>query len=330
MKTRRIHQRGDTMSPDHSKGWIALSGLAALAAAAAGFWRWPVSYYEGLTGAWTWLRGFRSYWADVNGYRIHYLAGGPAAGSPVILLHGLGGRAQDWRALAPFFVRAGFRVYMPDLLGYGRSPQPRDFSYSMRDQAALIIAFIRALGLRSVDLGGWSMGGWIAQLVAARLPQLVRHLMLFNSAGLHVRPQWTPQIFTPTTPAQVQRLNAMMNPKPLPLPGFVARGLIRESLVNAWVIRRALAAMFRGRDVTNKILPTLRMPVFIGWGAHDQCIPVGQAELMRRLIPGAKLHIVPDSGHLAPLFSADKIGPEAVAFLKSTPAQHQQSAQTAA
>lgn len=315
------------MSPSRRKGWIALSGLTVLAAG-AGFWEWPVTYYDGFTGAWTWLRGFHSHWAAVNGYRIHYLAGGPATGSPLVLLHGLGGRAQNWRALAPYFVKAGFRVYMPDLLGYGRSPQPQDFSYSMRDQAALVIAFIRGLGLDSLDLGGWSMGGWVAQLVAAEAPDFVRHLMLFDSAGLHVRPRWKPQIFTPRTPAQVERLNAMMNPHPSHLPGFMVRGFIRRSEANAWIIRRALGAMFRGHDVTNSILPTLKMPVFLGWGGCDQCIPVNQAELMHRLIPHSELHVVPDCGHLAPLDCADKIGPDAVAFLKSNPAPNTCSLQT--
>ena len=69
--------------------------------------------------------------------------------------------AEYWRNLAPYLAKAGFRVYIPDLLGYGRSDQPADFSYTVRDEAAVVVGFMDALGLKQVELGGWSMGGWI-------------------------------------------------------------------------------------------------------------------------------------------------------------------------
>ncbi len=305
------------MSRGRRKRWIVLSGVAVLVAAAgAGFWEWPVTYYDGFTGAWIRLKGFRGNRITVNGYRIHYLAGGPVDGPPVVLLHGLGGRAHNWRALAPYFAKAGFRVYLPDLLGYGRSDQPKDFSYSVRDEAFLILDFVRALGLKSFDLGGWSMGGWVAQLVAAEAPERVRHLMLFGSAGLHVHPKWNPEIFVPTTPEQLDSLHAIMTPAPFPIPGFVARGILRYYERYAWVIHRALDAMFSGREVTNGILPTLKMPVFLSWGSADACIPVEQGELMHQLVPHSEFYTVPGCGHLAPLDCASQLGPRAVAFLK--------------
>ena len=104
----------------------------------------------------------------VDGYRVHYNADGPEDGPVVVLVHGLGGRAEDWRNLAPYLAKAGYRVYMPDLLGYGRSEKPADFSYSVHDEAAVVVGFMDALGLKQVDLGGWSMGGWIVQVVANR------------------------------------------------------------------------------------------------------------------------------------------------------------------
>ena len=64
------------------------------------------------------------------GVRMHYEVEGPADGPVVVLVHGLGGRAEDWRKLAPYLAKAGFRVYLPDLPGYGRSEKPADFSYS--------------------------------------------------------------------------------------------------------------------------------------------------------------------------------------------------------
>ncbi len=302
------------------KGWAALSAAAFLLTAGAGFFEWPVAYFDGLTDSWLRLKGFRSQWITINGYRVHYLVKGPADGSPVLLLHGLGGRAQNWRALSPWFTKAGYRVYMPDLLGYGLSDKPRDFSYSVRDQAELVLSFMRLLGIERVDLGGWSMGGWIAQIIAHESPQLVRNLMLFASAGLHDRPRWSPDLFTPNTPAGLDRLNAILSPDPMPIPGFVARGILRATEPSAWIIDRAMAAMLSGRDVTNGMLPRLPMPVFLAWGANDDCIPLRQAELMHQLIPNSELHVIYDAGHLAPLECACQLGPRAVAFLKKAQA----------
>jgi pimeloyl-ACP methyl ester carboxylesterase len=295
---------------------LALSGVSLFVAAAAGFFEWPITYYDGFTGASVWLHGFRSRRIKVDGYRLHYFVGGPAGGSPVVLLHGLGGRAENWRGLAPYFVKAGFRVFMPDLLGYGRSPMPDDFSYSVRDEAALMISFVRALGLPRIDLAGWSMGGWVAQLIAGQAPNIVRRLMLFDSAGLNVRPKWNPQIFTPSTPEQLEHLHRILEPKPMPIPRFLARSILRACESRNWVIQRALKDMYSGRDVTETLLPKLRMPVFIGWGEKDECISVQQAAQMHTLIPDSELHIVPGSGHLAPLDAARYLGPAAVAFLQ--------------
>lgn len=306
------------MKLSRRKTALAISGVALLAAATTGILEWPVTIYDGYTDAYIWIRGLRRRWIKVDGYRLHYLVGGPAFGSPVVLIHGLGGRAENWRALAPHFIKAGFRVYIPDLLGYGRSPAPPDFSYSIRDEAALVIDFIRALGHTTVDLGGWSMGGWVAQLIAGKAPELVRHLMLFDSAGLHVHPTWDPAVFTPCNPEQLEILHAIMEPDARPIPGFLARDILRTCESRNWVVQRALKSMFEGRDVTNNILTTLKMPVFIGWGEKDECISVHQAAQMHRLIPHSELHIIPDCGHLAPLDCARQLGPSAVAFLKNS------------
>ncbi len=104
----------------------------------------------------------------------------------------------------------------------------------------------------------------------------------------------------------------------MPIPGFLARGILRACEPRNWVVQRALNAMFDGRDVTNNILPTLKMPVFIAWGEKDECISVQQAAQMHRLIPQSELHIVPNCGHLAPLDCARVLGPQAVAFLSNS------------
>ncbi len=71
------------------------------------------------------------------------------------------------------------------------------------------------------------MGGWIAQCLASNHPERVRRLMLFDSAGIYEQPSWDTQLFTPTTPAEVNKLMALLYPHPVAVPEFVARNIVR-------------------------------------------------------------------------------------------------------
>lgn len=296
--------------------WLVAVLVALFLAGAADFVAHPVSFFEHYAALRMRLAGAESRTVQVAGHRIHYYVEGPAAGQAVVLVHGLGGRSEDWRNLAPYLARAGFRVYLPDLPGYGQSEKPRDFSYSVRDQAAVVVGFFDALGLKKVDLGGWSMGGWIVQLVAAEHPERVRRLMLFDAAGLDVKPAWNTALFTPTTPAELDQLEALLTPHPDRIPGFVARDILRGSKRSAWVIHRAVASMLTGRNTTDKMLPGLKMPVLIVWGSADRIFPRSQAETMHQLVRQSELDVISGCGHLAPIHCAAQIGPRVVEFVQ--------------
>src|ERR1035437_2292678 len=263
----------------------------------AAFWARPVSFFNEAIYLRLCVAGVHSRYVTVARHRVHYYAEGPVDGQVVVLVHGLGGRADDWRNLAPYFAKAGFRVYMPDLVGYGRSEQPTDFSYSVPDEAAAVVGFFDALGLEQVDLGGWSMGGWIVQRVAGEHPEGVRRLMLFDSAGLYEKPAWDTALFTPRAPAELDQLDALLMPAPPKMPGFIARDVLRISRQHAWVIRRALDTMLTGRDVTDKLLPQLKMPVLIVWGSEDQITPLSQRKKRHLLVPQSELEVLNGCGH---------------------------------
>jgi pimeloyl-ACP methyl ester carboxylesterase len=262
------------------------------------------------------LVGIESRNIMVDGYRMHYLAMGPSGGPPVLLIHGLGGRAEDWWNVAPVFAKAGFRVYMPDLLGFGRSQQPADFSYSVRDQAAIVVAFMDALAVKQADVAGWSMGGWIVQLIASQHPERVSRLILIDSVGLNIMPLWDTNLFVPTSPQELGELQALLIPHPQPIPPFVARDYLRRFRRNGWVIKRAIATMKTAQDVTDNLLPQLKMPVLIVWGSLDRIAPVDQAQIMHRLIPQSQLELVPDCGHMVPLQCSAEMDPAALKFIQ--------------
>ena len=299
-----------------TRRWIAGAFVALAVVAGVGFWLRPVSFFNEVMVLRECLSGASSRSVQVASHRVHYMVEGPAAGPVVVLVHGLGGRAEDWRNLAPYLARAGFRVYMPDLLGYGRSEKPVEFSYSVPDEAEAVVGFMDALGLKQVDLGGWSMGGGIVQHLAFRHPERVRRLMLFNSVGIYAKPTWDTRLFTPTTPAELDQLDALLMPNPPRVPGFVARDILRISNRRAWVIHRAIATMLTGRDATDALLPQLKMPVLIVWGAEDRLLPLSLGEKMHLLVPQSQLDVIPGCGHLAPVQCAPQIGPKVVEFVK--------------
>jgi pimeloyl-ACP methyl ester carboxylesterase len=301
------------------KQWIKRSLWSLLAVAllaTAGFFLRPVSYLN----AWTYLHedlsGIESLSVQVAGHRVHYLAEGPANGPAAVLVHGLGASAEYWGNLAPYLANSGFRVYIPDLLGYGRSDRPADFSYSVRDEAAVVVGFMDALGLKQVELGGWSMGGWIAVLVAAEHPERVSRLMLFDSAGLDVPPTFDTALFTPSTVAQLNELEALLSPQPQPIPAFIARDILRNFRRNGWVVQRALATMLTAQDVIDNVLPQLKMPVLLVWGSLDRVTPLTDGEIMHRLIPQSQLDVFPGCGHMAPIECSAALGPKVVAFAR--------------
>jgi pimeloyl-ACP methyl ester carboxylesterase len=293
--------------------WVA-AGLIVLAG--IGFWARPVSYYNEAMYLREFFSGVESRSVQVAGYRVHYLVEGPADGPVVVMVHGLGGSAEDWRNLVPYLVRAGYRVYMPDLPGYGRSEKPVEFSYSVRDEAEVVVGILDALGLKQVDLGGWSMGGGIVQHVAFRHPERVRKLMLFDSIGLDQKPVFDVRLFTPATPAEIDQLDALLYPHPHRIPGFVARDILRISNRNAWVIHRALDSMSTRQDATDNMLPQLKMPVLIVWGNVDRLLPLELGETMHRLVPQSELVVTFGCGHMAPVQCTDRIGPKVAEFVK--------------
>ena len=97
--------------------------------------------------------------------RLAYRTWGPAQAPPLVLLHALGDDSSDW-ALVATALSPSWRVYAPDLRGHGASDWPG--AYTIEQLSADLAAFLDALGLERVALGGHSIGAVPAFLLAAR------------------------------------------------------------------------------------------------------------------------------------------------------------------
>lgn len=245
--------------------------------------------------------------------RIHYYAGG--SGPPVVLVHGLGARAEDWAALMPQLVRDHHRVYALDLPGYGRSDWP-SADYSIPELAGAVEAFLDSQHLARTDLAGWSMGGWIAMRVALDQPQRIRRLVIFDSAGTRFDMPWDPSLFEPDTPAKLAALDNLLMAGPAPhVPGFIQRDVFRFVGKHAWVVERNMNSMLTGASLLDGQLGALRMPMMIVWGKQDHLIPVSIGEGIHKAVPQSEFEVFDGCGHLAPVQCAAQIGPVFKGFL---------------
>jgi pimeloyl-ACP methyl ester carboxylesterase len=268
-----------------------------------------------------WQEGVRSEYAVVDGYRMHYFEALPpkgAPGTPLLLVHGLGARGEDWGAMIPALAAQGFHVYAPDLLGYGRSARP-DVSYSISMEETVVVQFMQAMHLARADVGGWSMGGWVVMKLALDHPAMVDRLMVYDSAGVYFPATFGPDLFTPKDTDGVRKLMAMLTPKPVELPEFAARAALRRLEKNAWVLQRSTAAMMNGRDLLDFRLYRLSQPMLIVWGAKDTLIPLASGEAMHRMVPQSVLAVVEGCGHLAPAECSKPVVESTVEFLKAEP-----------
>jgi pimeloyl-ACP methyl ester carboxylesterase len=299
--------------------FVLVSGLLLVCALAILAWRNPLWLIDRQVDATLRLNGVRGEFATVNGYEMHFLVGG--SGRPLVLLHGLGSRGEDWASLIPQLIEGGHRVYAVDLLGFGKSSQPKDSDYSISQQAGLVEKFLDSQHLQQVDLAGWSMGGWIAMKVALQQPERVRRLVLLDSAGLRFKLGFDPSLFQPSSPNDIANLEELLLPNPRPLPRFVAMAMLRKSDQVGWVVRRSMQSMMTGQDLVDDKLASLTMPVLIGWGDQDRLIPLSVAYQLHHAILQSVLDIYAGCGHLAPGTCVRQVGPSMVDFLNAQPAR---------
>jgi len=301
---------------------LRVVAFLVLVVVAAGliFYRYPLWVADQETRFHLWREGVKSDYIDAGGYRLHYFEASPAGGggTPLVLVHGLGARGEDWGAMMPALAAHGFHVYVPDLLGYGRSPKP-DVDYSVSLEEQTVVEFMQAVHMPRADVGGWSMGGWIAMKLALDHPEMVDRLVIYDSAGIYFPATWGPDLFTPKDVAGVRGLMGMLSPKPRALPEFVAEAALRKLQGNAWVLSRSMSSMISGRELLDFRLNAISEPMLIVWGAQDALIPLSVGERIHESVPQSVLNVVDGCGHLAPLECAAPVIESTVDFLRSEP-----------
>ena len=309
----------DGQPPEKVRRWrrYALAAAAVLAVCAGGvaYWR-PWWLVDQTIRAWLRWAGFRSRYLRLDSCRVHYYVGG--RGKPLVLVHGLGAKAETWAKVMIALMRRGYQVYAIDLPGFGRSDRP-DVDYSIAFQAETLKQFFDSQNLVRVDLGGWSMGGWVALKFTLSHPERVRRVFVVDSAGLIFKPAFDLALFQPATVDQAQQLLRLLTPQAARIPRFVARDLVRQMSPTNWVVERALSSMLAGSDLLDGKLSAIQIPALFVWGKQDALIPLRCGEEMHCQMPQSQLVIIDGCGHMIPAESSGRLVTETLHFLEAEP-----------
>ena len=118
---------------------------------------------------------------------MHVAEAGPEDGDPVVLLHGWPQHWYLWREVMPALADAGYRVYAPDLRGFGWTEATED-GYEKEQLAADVLALLDELGLERVKLAGHDWGGYAGWILALRHPERIERFLALNIIHLWPKP----------------------------------------------------------------------------------------------------------------------------------------------
>jgi pimeloyl-ACP methyl ester carboxylesterase len=206
--------------------------------------------------------------------------------------------------LLPFAER--FRVVVPDLPGFGRSPDPAWLD-NVHDVAYACLDFLDALDLRDVHVLGTSLGGWIAMEIAIRDRTRLASLSLVASAGIRPGDIPTGDLFMWSPEDRVRNLvaSAAFAARILALPQTTEQA---EVALRNHVTTAKLAWEPRFFDPNlEKWLHRLALPAQVIWGDQDRLFPADYGRRLAGLIPGARFELIPDCGHLPQIEQPDRL-----------------------
>ena len=245
-----------------------------------------------------------------DGLRIHTLVAGAEESPPLVLLHGYPTSSQLWRHCIPPLADH-FRVYAPDLPGYGRSDKPLDVDYDLDFFVRFLLEFYDGLGLEKAGLVAHDVGGMVGLGFAARYPERVTRFVVMDTApyierplilrvaiGLARNPFFARWMMTRTGFKWISRL--LLVHHPAVITAEVA-DLYRAPWVESPAARRLFSQVISLPPARltepRQNLHHITAPTLILWAEKDLCFPTRIARQLQGDIPNASLVTVPDCGH---------------------------------
>jgi pimeloyl-ACP methyl ester carboxylesterase len=251
---------------------------------------------------------------ELHGDRVAYQDAG-RGDETVLLIHGMAGSSETWRAVIPQLSRK-YRVVAPDLLGHGRSAKPRG-DYSLGAFAVWLRDLLDELGISRATIVGQSLGGGVAMQFVYQHPDYCERLILISSGGLGPDVGWTLRLLS--APG-AELILPVIAPRPVLTAGnklrswFSAAGIESPRGAELWsaysslsdsetrhAFLRTLRSVvdYRGQAVSalNRLHMASELPTMAIWGDQDQIIPVAHAHAAQAARPASRLEVLAGVGH---------------------------------
>ena len=263
---------------------------------------------------------------DVNGVEFAYRELGTGSDVPVVFLHHLTAVLDDWDPRIIDGIAAHHRVIAFDNRGVGATGS--SVPQTVEQMGADAIAFMRALGLKHVDLFGFSLGGGVAQMVALQAPDLVRRMILAGTgprggggidqitkiaAVAYIKAGLTlsdPRnfLFFPRTPEGKRAASDYLT-------RIKERTQNRDKRISIQARIAQLKAIRHAGQSPPDDLSVITQPVLVANGDHDLMVDSSHSADMARRLPNAQLKIYPNSGHGGVFQHHRSFVPDALRFL---------------
>ncbi|MBM9593086.1 3-oxoadipate enol-lactonase [Roseitranquillus sediminis] len=236
--------------------------------------------------------------AELDDIRLHYRDEGDAEGAPIVFANSLGTDLRLWDEVVPRLPR-GLRIVRYDMRGHGLSDCPPG-SYTMDQLVGDAAALMDHLGLREALFVGLSIGGMIAQGLAAQRPDLVRAMVLSNTAAKIGTPDiWADRIEAVRAGGIEALADAVME-------RWFSAAFRETEALTAWrhmLVRQpaegyaGCAAAIAGTDLMEQT-SGLRLPTLGIAGSEDGSTPPDLVRETVELVPVSKFHLIRKAGHL--------------------------------
>jgi pimeloyl-ACP methyl ester carboxylesterase len=247
----------------------------------------------------------------------------------VVLVHGLGARADRWSRTVPAVAQAGYRAIAADLPGHGFADKDAAFPHGVTGYAGFLLGLLDALEIERAVLVGTSLGGHVAAALACDHPHRVAGLMLVGSTGLfpigdEARGRLSQRARDRSSAGIESKMKAVFFDPAHVTPQFVAEETRVNNSPGADGVFAILSRYFADqldRDVVGPRLAALaaRPPIELVWGAQDRSVPLAVGHEAERLLAPAPLRVIENAAH-APYFEQPQVfNGHLLAFLRSCP-----------
>lgn len=227
------------------------------------------------------------------------------SGTPIVMLHGWGADSTLLWPLGEKLASGGFRVYMPDLPGFGGTGLPPT-AWSVQDYVHFVLAYLDHHQLRQVYLFGHSFGGRLSLVLGADHTERILKIALSGSAGIRLpgQSQTSPRL---TIYKTIRDTLTRIGLRTLSdqLRTWYNNRYASEDYKNAGPLRETFLKVVN-EDLT-PFAKRVQPSTLLFWGDKDDATTLAEGKLLEQLIPDAGLVVYPGAGHYAYLERADEV-----------------------